>query len=274
MRTLNVKAAVILVIVVIIVAGSTHLLHSFQVFRHSSTLKDRAVAAWNEKPRRDEDALRYMKDYLGFQPKDFEAVQRYADWLVEVNRCGPAAMTLEELVRNLEKEEPPDAKLLSEVRRRLAAIWMDKLQNWRAAQAHLKVLLQNYPVNHPEQLDSEGAELVWRLGYCYSKQAKDKDAIDCYKRALANDANKGHVEYYYHMACTLLYLQGNVDAARKCMADMIAAKPNAQSPHAHSIYALWLEELGDIPAALEQNKIVLKLKEDFPVRSFTRALAN
>ena len=67
---------------------------------------------------------------------------------------------------------------------------MDKLQNWRAAQAHLKVLLQNYPVNHPEQLDSEAAELVWCLGYCYSKQAKDKDAIDCYKRALANDARR------------------------------------------------------------------------------------
>ena len=52
------------------------------------------------------------------------------------------------------------------------------------------------------------------------------------------------------------------------MADMIAAKPNAQSPHAHLIYALWLEELGDIPAALEENKIVLKLKEDFPVVLF------
>ena len=50
MRTLNVKAAVILAIVVVVVAGSTHLLHSFQVVRHSSTLKDNAVAAWDATP--------------------------------------------------------------------------------------------------------------------------------------------------------------------------------------------------------------------------------
>ncbi len=47
------------------------------------------------------------------------------------------------------------------------------------------------------------------------------------------------------------------------MAEMIAAKQNAESPHAHQIYGMWLEELGEYKDALEQAEITLKLKPDF-----------
>ena len=40
MRTLNVKLAVVLLVVVIVVAGSTHLLHSYQLQRNSTIVQD------------------------------------------------------------------------------------------------------------------------------------------------------------------------------------------------------------------------------------------
>ena len=103
-----------------------------------------------------------------------------------------------------------------------------------------------------------------RLGDCYQKQTKYHEAVDCYKKALANDKNKCRVEIYYNQAMTLQYNLGDLAAAQECMAEMIAAKPNAKSPHAHQIYAMWLEEHGDIEHALQQAAIVIKLKEDFP----------
>ena len=151
MRTVNVKAAVILLIVVVVVAGSTHLLHSYQLSRHSSTLHDMAVAAWNDTPRRDMDALQWMKDYLGFKPKDYQAVQDYGGWLIETRRFSAAANTLEELVRNLEseKEGSPERKLLPEVHRRLARLWMDDFGNFPAAAATSQGPAAGFPSGAP-----------------------------------------------------------------------------------------------------------------------------
>lgn len=265
MRTINLKAAVILLIVVVVVACSTHLLHSYQLSRHSLTLHDMAVAAWNDTPRRDMDALRSMRDYLGLKPKDYQAVREYGGWLIESRRLTAAADTLEQLVRNLEneKEDFADRKMLPHVRRQLAILWMDGLHNYSNAAAHLKVLLPESLLAHPEQISLDDADLLRRLGDCYQKQAQYNKAIDCYKKALANEKNKCRVEIYYSLAMTYQYNLGDLAAAQKCMAEMIAAKANAESPHARQIYAMWLEEHGDYEQALQQAMIVLKLKKDF-----------
>ena len=73
MQTLNVKRTLIFLAVVIIVAGSAHLLHSYQLKRHSSTFKTQALAAWNDNPRRDVDALKLMWAYVLLKPQDYEA---------------------------------------------------------------------------------------------------------------------------------------------------------------------------------------------------------
>jgi tetratricopeptide (TPR) repeat protein len=262
MRTLNVKAAVILLIVVIAVVGSTHLLHSYQVLRHSSTLYDMAVAAWKETPRRDVDAIQCMRSYLVLKPQDYKAVKELSGWLVETRRYSAAAMTLEELLRGLEKQDPPDMKMLKEVRRQLAFIWMDNLRNLPAAETYLKGLLQDYPLDHPEQLDAEGAELVWRLGDCQRKQGKEREAIACYKQALANDKNKCRVDIYYDLAMTMLFNERDAAAARRYMAEMIAVKQNAESPYARQVYAMWLEELGDSEAGMHQTDAAVKDYEE------------
>ncbi len=268
MRFLNVKATVIFLIAVIVVVGGTHLLHSYQISRHSSTFHDMAVAAWNDKPRRDADAFQCMKDYLALKPTDFKARQELGGWLAESGRFNASADVLEELVRALEKQDPPDKTMLDEVHRSLIVVWMDDLHNQPAAESHLRALLQPYVNVPPEQIDAEGANLLWRLGDCLRKQHKDEkneEAIKSYKMALANDANKGRVDIYCDLAMTYQFgpdKDKGVTEARKCMADMIAAKQNADSPYAHDIYGMWLDELGDYEHALEQAQITLKLKPD------------
>ena len=263
MRFLNLKAAIIFLVVVIVLAGGTALLHTYQIGRHSSTFHETAVAAWNDKPRRDADAFQSMKDYLALKPTDFKARQELGGWLAESGRFKACADVLEELARALDKQDPPDKEFLNEVNRTLVVIWMDDLHNQSAAEAHLKALLQPYPLDHPEQIDAEGANLLWRLGVCQRKQGKEDEAIENFKKAIANDANKGRVDIYGDLATTYQYgLVKRLGDARKCMADMIAVKQNAESPYAHHVYGMWLDELGEYKDALQQAEAALKLKPD------------
>ena len=64
MRTLNVRRTVVFLIVAIVVAGSAHLLHSYQLQRNSTYFKIQAEAAWNDNPRRILDALGLMRVYI------------------------------------------------------------------------------------------------------------------------------------------------------------------------------------------------------------------
>ncbi len=195
MRFLNVKATVIFLVVVIVVVGGTALLHSYQITRHSSTFYDMAVAAWNDKPRRDADAFQSMKDYLALKPTDFKARQELGGWLAESGRFKAAADVLEELVRALEKQVPPDQKLVDEVHRKLVMIWMVDLHNYQAAEAHLNALLQPYSPDHPEQIDAEGANLLWRLGDCQRKQRKEEEAIESYKKGAGQRREQGPCQH-------------------------------------------------------------------------------
>src|SRR4051794_25325690 len=103
MRTLNVKAAIIAISVVIVLASSTHLLHSFQLARHSDSLRKMAVAAWEEKPRRADEAIQSMKNYLVLKPTDYKSIKELASWFAQTGHFGAAATRLEEIGRELEK---------------------------------------------------------------------------------------------------------------------------------------------------------------------------
>src|SRR5271157_4117446 len=119
MRTLNVKRAVILLVVVIVVAGSTHLLHSYQLQRKPASYKTQATAAWQDNPRRAAEAFQLMRAYLGLEPKDYEAREELGQWYFESGRFTNASSTLEELLRALEKRDPPDVAKMQAVRWKL-----------------------------------------------------------------------------------------------------------------------------------------------------------
>ena len=86
MRTLNVRRTVILLVAVIAVAGSAHLLHSYQLQRNSSFYKTQAKAAWDHNPRQVPEALRLMATYLVLEPLDIEAREELGVWCADSGR--------------------------------------------------------------------------------------------------------------------------------------------------------------------------------------------
>ncbi len=278
MRTLNVKATVIFLIVLTVVVGSTHLLHSYQVSRHSTLFRTMAREAWNATPRRADDAIQCMTNYLSIEPNDFEAVKDLGFWQAETGRFNAAANRLEELLRMLEKNGGPDKhkEMMGDIHRELVQIYMKGLKKWADAEGHLEALLQDYPLDRPQEIDIGGAALLQRLAECQRHQRQEKEAIESYTKALANPKNRGRYDIYRDWAMTLRYatvMKPDIAAAEEVMKKMIAVPENAKSPEAHDVYAFWLDELGDVQStredvekvnerALDQATAALALKND------------
>ena len=260
MRTINLKVAAIFLGAVIVMAGGTYLLHGFQLSHHSHSFKALAHAAWNDKPRREMDAIQCMMAYLTLEPKDYAASKDLGFWMAETGRFSAAAAKLEELLRTMEKQNPPDKQAILEVRQKLVQLSM-AMGRCSDAEAHLKVLLQDAPDD--SQIDDEGASMLKLLGKCQNSLGKDAEAKASFERALKNPKNRGRVDIYYDLAMTLRFAtHPDLDAAKKCMADMIAVKQNAESAYAHHVYGMWLAELEDYEGALREAKLTLAIEKN------------
>ena len=71
-RTLNVKFAAGLIILVVVFGTAVHFLHSYQVKRNAGAILDQARRARDE--GRDDQAAVYLGDYLRYMPKDKDAL--------------------------------------------------------------------------------------------------------------------------------------------------------------------------------------------------------
>jgi cellulose synthase operon protein C len=289
MRTLNVRRLVVLLVVIGVLAGSTHLLHSFQIQRKSSTFKIQARDAWEKSKTAEDDnsrreyqerALTMMRNYLVFEPDDLEARQDRGMWLVETGSFRPAAPILEEVVRSLERQTPQDLPRLQTVRRSLAEAY-NRTGRWIDALDHLKILNQELP-DDVDILASTGRCLV-ALG----REDGEEGAIAKFSQAVKKDPKR--VDLYYCKAMALLYpkishpLESRQPEAEKCMAEMIAywdspppsrlgnspseaarRADKGQSATAHHTYALWLDDLDKHAEALKQSEKTLELVPDHP----------
>ena len=144
MRTLNFRLTAVLFVVVTVIVGSTHWLHSYQLQRKSSSFKIQAEAAWNATPMRYSDAVALMASYLRLRPDDCEAREELGAWYLALHKLDTASKMLEELVRALEKQNPPDVAAIQRVRWKLIDTDM---QQGRCGDAlyHLDVLAKELP---------------------------------------------------------------------------------------------------------------------------------
>ena len=180
MRTLNLKRAAILLVAVIAVAGSAHLLHSFQLQRNSAVFKNQAEAAWND--HRITEALQMMRDYLRVAPSDLEAREELGIWYDKSGRFSLASATLEELLRTLEtppdprtleKQTPPDLPTIQRLRWKLVDLDMNHLSRPGDALDYLKKLADELP-DDPE---------VWNdMGRCLNGVGKEEEALASFSR--------------------------------------------------------------------------------------------
>ncbi|MEI8375716.1 MAG: tetratricopeptide repeat protein, partial [Planctomycetota bacterium] len=253
MQKLNVKRVIILLVVVLALIGSGYGLHGYQIQRNASAFKNLAEAAWHDDPRRISDAVALMKSYLVLKPRDYEAMEELGFWYADCGYFPSASATLEELLKVLEKQESPDLPRIQKVRRKLieAALAQGRCGD---AVPHLKVL----NVELPDDVD------VWNLlGKCQVTLGREEEAIKSFTTAIGLKPDR--VDIYYNKAMVLRFPPVlNVDAAEKCMAQMIAQKDNAKSAVAHHIYGMWLTELGKFDEALKQAKATLALDKDHP----------
>ena len=144
MRTLNVKRTVIFLVVVIVVAGSTHLLHSYQLQRNSSSFKTQAEAAWNDNPRRDSDAFQLMRAYLVLEPQDYEAREELGFWYADSGRFAIASSNPGRIGQDAREARSAGRAEIQEVRRKLIDAAMAQ---GRCADAvdHLEILKEELP---------------------------------------------------------------------------------------------------------------------------------
>ncbi len=193
MWTLNVKRTVIFLVVVIVIVGSAHLLHSYQVWRNSSTFKAQAEAAWNDTPRRPSDSVQMMKVYLLLEPRDYEAREELGFWYLSAGAFSSASATLEELVRTLEKQDPPDVPVIQRVRRKAidAAMAQGRCQD---AVYHLEILKKELP---------DDADVLNLLGKCKVTLRREDDAVKNFSEAI--QLRPERVDIYHNKAMTLRF---------------------------------------------------------------------
>jgi len=272
MLKINLKRTIIFLAVVVVVVGSAYGLHYYQIQRNASVYKNHAEAAWNDNPRRILDALLLMKSYLVFKPRDYEAREELGFWYAECGQFPTATVTLEELVRELEKQKPPELSRIQKVRWKLIDAYLAQGRCGDAV-SHLKIL--------NEELPDDVA--VWNLlGRCQVTLGREEDALKSFSTAIQLKPDR--VDIYYNKARVLQFPPLlNVAAAEKCMAEMIAQKDNAKSAGAHHVYGMWLSELGKFNEALKQAEAAIAIEKDHPgglylaaqaelsLRNFTKA---
>lgn len=184
-KRLNVRFLVCVLGAVAVCGIAVHLVHGYQVKRNASALLQRADKAREDKD--DVKEMEYLMRYLGFRPKDSEALARYGEILDEqaqkagsVRRRMQAFLALEAVLR-LDPER-------RDIRRRQIDTAM-ALGKFRDALEHLKELCKSAP---------EDAELERLKGLCKEASGHYAEAVADYESAIRHAPDQ--VENYLRVA--------------------------------------------------------------------------
>ena len=240
MWRINARFLFIVLVVTIVLAGGVHLLHGYQLRRSSTALRERALALAEQADL--ERAIRYMSNYLHYEPNDVDALAHLGMWLDRMAERQPRArlqafLRLEEVLR-----KNPDRE---DVRRRVVSIAMD-LERFSDARVHLEKLLEKYP---------DDAELNEHFARCLEQANELQAAVQRYEKAIAQDPNR--VLAYSRLAALLRDKLGQPNRADQIMDDMV--KANRRSSDAYLHRALYRHQLGLNEEASKDISEALKL---------------
>jgi cellulose synthase operon protein C len=258
MRTLNVRLAVICVVVIVLLSGGIVSLHAFQVLRRAEALNDASKRA--EADKNLDEAIRHLQSYVFLRPNDREAQYRLGMLLADRRSYGSAFDRLEEVMRNADGSLSADD--LRKARRKLVDVAL-KLGRAPDAEVHLKVLMDETP-NDPELMELDGEVLFYNEKY--------KEACDQFRTAIAKSPTL--LRSYLLLATILRQRFNSWEEADKVMRDMVSHKGqdgkeiNGGTLLAHQHYAdylcMYLNEPGKVDAAMEEAKRILELAPEDP----------
>ncbi|MBL8798796.1 MAG: tetratricopeptide repeat protein [Planctomycetia bacterium] len=211
-RTLNVKLLAGLLVGAAVFAVGVHLLHGFQERRNASALLRQADRA--EQDQQPQQAITYLKNYLGLMPRDTEVLARYGQALeraaVTPNARVHALLVLEQVLRR----EPQR----HDIRRRVVNLAMHPMVGrFSDAREHLEILLREYTPDDPE--------LEALLARCHAARGEFEPAAACYEKAIQHDSKK--IENYVVLAELLRRKLDSARRANEVMDRLVAANPKA-----------------------------------------------
>jgi cellulose synthase operon protein C len=167
-RTVNTRFLGVLVFAAVLLTVGVHFLHGFQVNRNAADLLIRAERAY--KAENLEEAIQLQSLYLGFRPKDLDALARLGQWTDESARSPRgwllAFLTLEQvLTQDPERDD---------VRRRVVELAF-KLRRFSDALVRLNELRERTP------------EIIYKIGISLEGLGRLNDAGQAYVEAIQKD---------------------------------------------------------------------------------------
>ncbi|HTU19783.1 MAG TPA: tetratricopeptide repeat protein [Gemmataceae bacterium] len=167
-RTLNLKFAACLVVLLALFGTAVHFLHGYQVKRNASALLDQARRAREE--GLDDKAAEYLGNYLRYVPGDDDALAEYALLLDKLAKSPKAQMRAYLVLDQVLRRQPER----QDIRRRLAELAM-KFGRFNDGEEHLSQLRQDPP---------KDAEIEELLGRCQLGRSKYRPARESFESAI------------------------------------------------------------------------------------------
>lgn len=261
MRTLNIRLAIVLLVISIVFGGGAYLLHGFQIEKNAYVFLEqadnaeiKAEAAGEKgntwlKQESMKEAIQSLKWYVRLMPDDVEVRERlgllYADWSKDRDAddkdrrflAGQAWGHLERVVAlNPDRET---------ARRKLVEMGIEG-RRYQNAKDHLQMtLLQRHP---------DDAELWEQLAICQSRMGEHDKAKKSYEKAIECESDR--VAAYFQLAILLRSRFSQPEEADQLMEKLVEVNPD--SAQAHFLWAQYLyytglrdEALLEVTKALE-----------------------
>ena len=229
-------------VVSIVLVGTVHVVHGWQVQRHAGGLMELGRKAQGEG---DLAAARdYFARYVGLMPGDVGALADYG-LLLDETHAGPRQarqvfMVYEDVLRADPTRE--------EIRRRQIEIAMEA-GRIPDALAHVRVLRQPYPTD---------GKLDYQAGRCFEELAEHDAAVKAYEAALEHSPDL--LDTYARLAWLNQTKLERPERARKLLDDMVARF--RASPTAWLTRGRFQAEFGSREAALADLEQASKLAPD------------
>ncbi|MGD0382521.1 MAG: hypothetical protein ABSA77_03300 [Thermoguttaceae bacterium] len=227
MRTLNVRLAIILLVIIIVGGTGVFFIHYFQQYRNAGFFLEQADLAKQEvenakkdkKPEEEAKALdKQVKNlgwYLSFRSQDLDRMEELgillADHVVDGKTFNQAFNSLDKVVR--------EDNTRNKARRKLISLLMDvRIARFKDALEHIQYLLKESP-DDPELLQLSGQCEAATREYENAQKSFEKaieyspKQIDTYPR-LANVLRKGLDKPKEAYNCMLNLVKNNPDSAK------------------------------------------------------------
>jgi len=222
-RTLNVRLAIILLVIIVVCGTGINFIHYFQQKRNANFFLEQAELAKQEVENAQKDKntkaetkalekqLRNLEWYLSFRPNDLDVMETLglirAEHMYDPKSYGLAYGYLDKVVREDETRNKTRRKLINVAM--LGARYTDALE-------HINYLLKETP---------EDPEFTQLLGECEEAMSEYENAQQSYEKAI--EYSPKQVDSYSRLAKLLRERMEQPKEAYECMQNMIKNNPTS-----------------------------------------------